>query len=262
MSGRRLLGTCAAVAALATGAGCGDVGRSTGGPSSAQSIVVPSTSAAATEMSLEQLRSTVIDAVRSRSTVHLAIGNLNPPPVVQVVEDYSRRDGDLEATFAVEPGRPPTVEARRVGGDLYVSAGGKPFEQVPAEDLTGDGGGALGSLLRTDALRDLGGLLGAATTSTYDGPDTSVGSGAARYRLTIDTRRWFATAGGEVPLGMPGRAGLPTSVPATLWVAPTGLPVRLEVRHSDPLGGVPGTGTSRIDYSHWGEPVRIARPAG
>ncbi|HEX2893090.1 MAG TPA: hypothetical protein VHO29_03705 [Marmoricola sp.] len=246
--------------AVALTAACGSTSTPVGGPESARSIITPSAKSMATELSLEQLRSAVLDAVRARSTVHLAIGNQNPPPVVQVVEDYSRRDGDLEATFTVGHGSPPSVVCRRVGGEVYVSIEQKPFERVASENLAAGGGGALLALLRTDVLRDLTALLGAATTSTYDGPDGSVTSGAVRFRLTIDTDRWFTAAQDGVALGIPGRAGLPGSVPATLWIAPNGLPVRLEVRHSDPLNGVPGTGTSRIDYSHWGEPVEIERP--
>lgn len=259
MSVRRLLATCAVAAALGSGAGCGTVVAP--GPADSATTASPTPlGATVAHLSLDQLRRTVLDAVRATTTVHLAIGNLNPPPVVQVVEDYSRPGGDLEATFAVGSEGPPDVVGRRVDGEVYVSVSGRPFERVPADKLAGSGGGALPALLRTDALEELTALLDAATTSTYDGPDPSVGRGAVRYRLTVDTARWFAAEGGGIPLGMPDRAGLQTSVPATLWVGSSGLPVRLEIRHSEPLDGVSGTGTSRIEYSHWGEPVSIARP--
>lgn len=261
MSGRRLLGACAVAAALVTGGGCGDTGATAGRPDSARSVVAPSATATAevTDLSLEQLRRTVLDAVRAETSVHESIGNLNAPAVT-VVQDYSEPEGDLEAAFEVEPGKPPAIVGRRVDGEVYLSVDGQHYERVPPDKLSEAGSTPLVALFRTNVVEDLTTVFAAAVKGEFDGEDPAVGPGVTRYRLTIDTTGWVGAPGSARLLGIPPQAALPKDMPMTLWIGGRGLPVRVELKYAEPLKGITGTGTLRIDYSHWSDPVRIARP--
>ena len=264
------------VVVLAFAAGCGDGGKpDAAAPTSALTAMAPpgatpspSTSssgsaphAATVEaLSLAELRRRVLDAVRAQTSVHLAIGNLNPPPLVAIDQDYSRPDGDLELVVSIAPGAPAIV-GRRVDGEAYLSTDGTHFERVPADKLAQTDGGALVAQLRTDVVKDLTALFAGAVEGDFDGRDASLGAGVARYRLKLSTTAWFDAQGDVQALGIPRSSGLPEVVPARLWIRPDGLPVRLELKYSEPLGGVAGTGTGRIDFSRWGEPVEVEKPA-
>ena len=261
-------GVGAVVAALALGAGCGSTGAGSGpvatstGPSTTSSSPTAPTTGATdvAELTLDQLRQRVLEAVRAESSVRESIGNLNAP-AVEVVQDYSEPDGDLEATFSTEPGRPPAIVARRVDGEMYLSVDGKDFEHVPADKVSDAESTPLVALFRTDVVKDLTTAFAAVVAADFDGEDPALGPGVARYRLTADTSRWTRGPDGDQVLGIPGQAHLPQRMPMTLWIGADDLPVRIEAKYSEPLNGIAGTGTVRIDYARWGDAVEVARPA-
>jgi hypothetical protein len=210
-------------------------------------------------LTLDQLRKLVLSAVRAESSVHLAMGNLNPPPSTEVDQDYSTQGGDLRVVVKLEPGS-ILMEGRRTGGEVYMSFDGKPFQHVPAQEMSKAEPTPLIALFRTDVAKDLTAIFAATVRADFTGADPSVGAGVSCYRLDVKTAEWFAAQGSDRALGVPQHAGLPRKMPGRLCIESTGLPVRLEVKYSEPLGGVAGTGTSRIDYSRWGKPVEVARP--
>lgn len=228
---------------------------SQGGPSSSAG----DGSAVSAGLTGDQLRERVLDAVGAESSVHAAVGNLNPPPVLELDQDYSTPEGDLEATFSVYPGTPPIV-ARRAGGQVYLSIDGKNFKRVPEKAVQG-AGSPIASLLQSDVLTDMTALFAAVLTTDQLGPDPSLGEGVDRYRLGVNTAAWFRAQAADNAMGIPRGANLPKSIPVTMWVNGAGLPVRVEVRHSAPFNGIEGTGTMRIDYSRWSKPIRVERPA-
>lgn len=231
---------------------------------SSRSSEEPSSSAAggetaSTGLTGDQLHERVLDAVRAETSVHAAAGNLNPPPVLELDQDYSSPDGDLEATFRTFPEVPPIV-ARRAGGRVYLSTDGKTFKRVPEKAMRRSDA-PIAHLVRTDVLTDMTALFAAAVSTDHVGPDASLGERADRYRLRVDTDAWFRAQAADYVMGIPRGADLPRSIPVTLWVNGADLPVRVEVRYSPPLDGIEGTGTARIDYSRWSEPIRVERPA-
>lgn len=191
----------------------------------------------------------------------MEVGNLNPPPPQTIDQDYSTREGDLEAVLEVEPGRAPTFVLRRVDGAVYLSFDGGGFRRLSPQQVAEAEETGLTALLRTDVVRDLTSLFAGAVKGEFQGADASLGAGVTRYELEIDTSAWFGAQDGGMALGLK-HAAYPKVVPARLWVASTGLPVRLEVRYSEPLNGIEGTGTVRVDYSRWSELVEIERPLG
>jgi hypothetical protein len=261
-----------ALAGLIAPSGCGDADPRTSAVASPSLTPATKTAVAASndaapddgapvELTLEQLRTRVLDAVRAETSVHMAMGNLNPPPTSEVDQDYSKPDGDLEAVFATEPGRPPVFDARRVDGEVYMSAEGKPFEHITAQKMSEAEGTPLIALFRTDVVKDFTSIFAATMKADFTGADPSIGAGVACYRLEVDTSAWFGTQGGDVALGVPRHAGLRKKIPARLCVGSTGLPVLVEVKYSEPLNGIAGTGTTRVDYSRWSDPIEVERPA-
>ena len=250
--------TLPATTAPATGAS-----DSVATPSTPPSSVPPSSSPEGGQilraLALDQLRKLVLEAVRAESSVHMAMGNLNPPPSTEVDQDYSTPKGDLRVVVSLEPGK-TLIEARRAGGEVYMSFEGKPFEHVPAHEISKAEATPIVAPFRTDVIKDLTAIFAATVEADFTGADLSVGAGVSCYRLDVSTADWFAAQGSDRALGVPRHAGLPSRMPGRLCIESTGLPVRLEVKYSEPLGGVAGTGTTRVDYSRWGEPVEVARP--
>lgn len=198
----------------------------------------------------------VVRRVRDAGSVHLEVGNLNPPPTTYLDQDYADAEGDLELRVEVMPGQPVLV-VRRVDGELLVSEDGEGFRAAPPVDS--DDTSLVSRVLATTPAAELEALAGAATTVT-PAPRLlgDVAGAAAAYRLLVDTAD-LTPPEVDALASVPWQ-GLPERLPVTLWVGADGLPLRLEARYADPLNGIEGTGTARIDYSAWGEPVDLPGP--
>ncbi|CAB4746595.1 unannotated protein [freshwater metagenome] len=198
----------------------------------------------------------VVDRVRAAGSVRLAVGNLNPPPTQFLVQDYAAPDGDLELSVEVVEGE-PVFTLRRVDGEPFLAVDDEGFRPVPEPSSSDEALAA--RTLRTDPASELETLVGGAI-AIETAPDLvdEVDDAAAAYRLRVvipDLPSPGLDAFASVPW-----VGLPERLPVTLWVGADGLPLRLEARYADPLNGIEGTGTARLDYSAWGEPVELEAP--
>jgi hypothetical protein len=117
-------------------------------------------------LTLDQLRKLVLSAVRAESSVHLAMGNLNPPPSTEVDQDYSTQGGDLRVVVKLEPGS-ILMEGRRTGGEVYMSFDGKPFQHVPAQEMSKAEPTPLIALFRTDVAKDLTAIFAATVRADF-----------------------------------------------------------------------------------------------
>lgn len=195
----------------------------------------------------------VLAAVDAAGSVRIAIGNLNPPPTTVLVQDFSSADGDLEMTVQVEEGV-PVATLRRVDGQVLLSAEGGAFQQVPPIDPEDDS--LVTRVLRTTPATELEVMLGTGATPEPAADLVEEVPGAvSAYRLVVQTDD-LPPPGLDAFASLPWQ-GLPRRLPVTVWLGADLLPLRVEARYSDPLNGIEGTGTARIDYSEWGEPVGL-----
>lgn len=218
---------------------------------------------AAEEVSLDGLSPRgALDVVRQQvaeaGSARLAVGNLNPPPTTFLEQDWSTQEGDLELRVELAPDR-PVLALRRLDGQLLLSEEGGSFEPVPAPEVSEDDTSLVGRVLRTTPGEELDVLLADPQQARrMTGGVSEVDDAVAAYRFVVAVDR-LAQAELDPFASLPWR-GLPDRLPISLWVGADGLPLRLEARYSDPLNGIEGTGTVRIDYSAWGEPVELASP--
>lgn len=238
---------------LPSGPGAPDATTTTPAPSNPAAEEVPLDGLSPRE-ALEVVRQQVAEVGSAR----LAVGNLNPPPTTFLEQDWSTQQGDLELRFELAPDR-PVLALRRLDGQLLLSKEGGSFEPVPTPEISEDDTSLFGRVLRTTPGMELDVLLADPQQARrMRGGIGEVDDSAAAYRFVVAVDR-LAQAELDAFASVPWQ-GLPDRLPVTLWVGADGLPLRLEARYADPLGATPGTGTVRIDYSAWGEPVELAAP--
>jgi len=84
---------------------------------------------------------------------------------------------------------------------------------------------------------------------SYVGEEDVAGVTSQHCRVTL------TLAPGANPALVPVQVKGPK--PTDLWIAASGLPVRVDVKYSEPLSDAPGSGISRTDYSAWSRPLNL-----
>ena len=133
----------------------------------------------------------------------------------------------------------------RVDGLLYAQG----QEPRPMSEIDPNDSASLAVTLYSDVRRDLQRMAVLTDDFSYVGEEDLGGVSTHHYRVTL------TLAPGANPATVPSQAKGPR--PADLWIGANGLPVRVDVKYSEPLGGLPGTGVSRTDYSAWSEPLDL-----
>lgn len=210
--------------------------------------------------SADELITGVLAAMRQQGTVHLAVGNQNPPPVLQVdLELEGGAESDMVAFLDLGIGMP--TEVRRTAGMVYLDPMGMGFGAMTTDDplLTEDDGsnaGAMGRVARVDLLRELEGLAEADTRFAALGTDEGADEPAEHYAVTVNTRKWL-----EFQTSVPRTLGsrFPDELTMHLWLDGAGLPMRWEYDYPNLLRPDEQS-TARTDFSDWGEPVEVEVP--
>lgn len=197
---------------------------------------------------VDALFSAIDGALAQETSVRQDMGNLNPPPASVLRQEYGGGEDDFVYEFVLEmDGRSATLGFARADGAYFM----KDFESDLWQPAPGgpapDDDSAVAQTAHSDVREDFQ-RYGAMTAGLrYVGEERVAGQPAHHYTATVRLAEL------RNPSTLPSRQR--GSKPIDLWIAPSGLPVRVEVRYSEPLGGTPGTGVSRTDYSEWSEPV-------
>lgn len=245
----------AAVAVVAL-ASCGeettdhadDAASTTGSssPSSTESATASQSPSVVAEpaTSAKELFVTIDAAVAKEASVRQEMGNLNPPAPLVLEQEYG--DGRDELAFTMDLG-PHTdkIQIYRVDGLLYFEG----QDPKPTSEIVPGDTALIAVLVRSDVRQDFQRMAMLAGDFSYVGEEDVVGVKTRHYRVTL------TLAPGANPATLPSLIKGPK--PADLWIATSGLPVRVDVKYSEPLGDIPGTGVSRTDYSAWSEPLNL-----
>ncbi|HSV39549.1 MAG TPA: hypothetical protein VLI04_12400 [Nocardioidaceae bacterium] len=250
---RNLAVAAAAVVALAS---CGEAttnhaddpvsGASSSSPSSTESASTSQSPSVATEpaRSAEALFASIDAAVARETSVRQEMGNQNPPAGLVVRQEYGA--GRDEAAFILDIGHDTDpFQVYRVDGLLYA----KGQAPKPMSDIEPDDSASLAATLYSDVRQDFQRMARQAGDFIYVGEENIGSVATSHYRVTL------TLAPGSNPAILPSQIKGPK--PADLWIDTSGLPVRVDVRYSEPFGDIPGTGVSRTDYSAWSEPLNL-----
>lgn len=199
---------------------------------------------AARAASARQLFATIDAALARETSVRQEMGNLNPPPAVVLEQEYGDGRDHLALTVDLGPRTEP-LRVYRVDGMVHVAG----QEPRPMGDVDPDDTALLAVAMHSDVREDFRRMARIADDLDYIGEEQVAGVPTDHYRVTLTLRP------GKNPVSLP--ASLRGPKPADLWVAASGLPVRVEVTYSEPLNGVAGTGVSRTDYSAWSAPLDL-----
>ena len=261
-----LVVACAAVVGLSS---CGDDGttQEVGDPASTSasaSVSSPapasdSSSPSSTESSSEsqstsditepatsttELFATIDAAVAKEASVRQEMGSRNSPASTVVDQEYGEDRGNLVFRADLGPQTDPFL-VYRVDGLLYARG----QEPKPMSEIDPNDSALLAVTLYSDVRQDFQRMAVLADNFSYVGGEDLGGVSTHHYRVTL------TLAPGANPATVPSLAKGPR--PADLWIGANGLPVRVDVKYSEPLGGIPGTGVSRTDYSAWSVPLKL-----
>ena len=252
-----LLNVVAAAVAVAALASCGgeeatdradDAASTTdaAGPSSTESGTgSPSPSALDGPATAAKDLFTIIDAaVAQETSVRQEWGNLKPPPAVVLDQEYGGDRDELALTVDLGPHTDP-LRIYCVDGLIYVEG----QDPKPTSEIDPDDTALIADMVRSDVREDFQRMARLADDLSYVGEEDISGVTTRHYRVTL------TLAPGANPASLPSQIKGPK--PADLWIASSGLPVRVDVRYSDPLDGIPGTGVARTDYAAWSEPLDL-----
>ena len=159
-------------------------------------------------------------------------------------QEYGDDRDQLALTVDLGPHADP-LRAYRIDGLIYI-AGQDP---LPTSEIDPGETALIAVMARSDVRQDFQRMARLADDLSYVGEDDILGVATRHYRLTLTLKP------GANPASLPSQIKGPK--PADLWVASSGLPVRLEVKHSEPLNGISGTGVARTDYDAWSEPLNL-----
>lgn len=201
-------------------------------------------SAAGPAASTEDLFATIDAAVAKETSVRQQLGNLNPPPTVVLEQEYGDDRDQLALTVDLGPHTDP-LRAYRVDGLLYLEG----QDPKPTSEIDPDETALIAVMARSDVRQDFQRMARLVDDFSYVGKENILGATTRHYRLTL------TLTPGANPASLPSQIKGPA--PADLWVAGSGLPVRLEVKHSEPIAGIAGTGVARTDYDSWSEPLNL-----
>lgn len=224
----------------------GDPASASAGPSSTESSSPPQSPSEVAEpaTSTEELFATIDAAVAKESSVRQEMGSRNSPAGTVVEQEYGDDRDNLAFRVDLGPQTGPFL-VYRVDGLLYAQ-GQKP---TPMSEIDPNDSAALAVTLYSDVRQDFQRMAVLADDFSYLGEEDLAGVSTHHYRVTL------TLALGANPATVPSQAKGPK--PADLWIGASGLPVRVDVKYSEPLGGIPGTGISRTDYSAWSEPLDL-----
>jgi hypothetical protein len=251
---RNLAVVAVAVAALASCSGeeeanHADHAASTTGASSTSSIESGTGSRSPSALpqpatSAKDLFAVIDAAVANETSVRQELGNLNPPPPVVLEQEYGDDRDHPALTVDIGHGTDP-LQIYRVDGLIYAEG----QDPKPTSEIDPDDTALIAVMVRSDVRQDFQRMARLADDFSYVGEEDILGVTTRHYRVTL------ALTPGANPASLPSQVKGPK--PADLWIATSGLPVRVEVKYSEPLNGVPGTGVGRTDYAGWSEPLRL-----
>ena len=159
-------------------------------------------------------------------------------------QEYGDGRDQLAFTMDVGHGTDP-LQAYHVDGLLYF----EDEEPKPTSEIDPDETALIAVMLRSDVRQDFQRMARLAGDYSYVGEEDILSVTTRHYRVTL------TLAPGANPATLPSQMKGPK--PADLWIAASGLPVRVEVKHSEPLNGIPGTGVVRTDYAAWSQPLNL-----
>ncbi|MFC7500633.1 hypothetical protein ACOACQ_08235 [Nocardioides sp. CPCC 206347] len=193
--------------------------------------------------SAQKLFATVDAALAQESSVRQEIGNLNPPAPTVLLQEYGTED-DFILEMDVQH---DLLSFARANGEYFGRTSSKePWTKAPGPPPADDEH-LLAVVAHSDVREDFQRMAAMARNLEYIGDEQVAGQKVHHFHLELN----LAAMGN--PAMVPALLTGPR--PADLWIAPNGLPVRVDVRYSEPLANTPGTGTSRTDYSRWSEAV-------
>lgn len=247
----------AAAVAMAALASCGgeeatdhadDAVSSTGAssPSSTKSSTGSQSSSALAERatSAKDLFAIIDAAIAQETSVRQEVGNLNPPPAFVLEQEYGDGRDQLALTMDFGPHTDP-LQIYHVDGLIYFEG----EDPKPTSEIDPDETAMIAVMVRSDVRQDFQRMATLAGDFSYVGEEDILGVTTRHYRVTL------TLAPGANPASLGSQMKGPK--PADLWIATSGLPVRVEVKYSEPLNGIPGTGVVRTDYAAWSQPLNL-----
>lgn len=226
----------------------GDAAPTTGSssPSSTESGTGSQSPSALAEpvTSAKDLFAIIDAAVAKEASVRQEMGNLNPPAPVVLEQEYGEGRDQLALTVDLGPHTDP-LRIYHVDGLIYL----EDQDPKPTSEIDPDDTALIAVMVRSDVRQDFQRMAKLADDFSYVGEEDTMGVTTRHYRVTL------TLAPGANPAALPSQIKGPK--PADLWIATNGLPARVEVKHSEPLNGIPGTGVSRTDYTAWSEALNL-----
>jgi hypothetical protein len=151
-----------------------------------------------------------------------------------------------------------TVEARMVGGILYVQAAklglgqaaGKPWLKVDLSDTTNPVGKMLAQVTDNLGPGQVAQTLEGMSSLRKLGTETVDGVATTHYQVTLNTAKLTTTLG--LHPGQLGSAGVPKTLSYQVWLDSTSRPVKIAM--TTPAFGV------ELHFSRWNEPVHVVAP--
>lgn len=239
----RTLAVAAVAVAGLSSCGDGQVTSRADDPASTTGSPTPS-AAAGPATSVKDLFGTIDAAVAKETSVRQELGNLNPPPTVVLDQEYGDDRDQLALTVDLGPETDP-LRIYHVDGLVHIEG----QDPKPASEIDPDDTAMIAVVLRSDVRQDFQRMARIAGDFSYVGEEDVRDVTTRHYRVTL------TLAPGANPASMPSHMEGPK--PADLWIAPSGLPVRVDVKYSEPLDGIPGTGVVRTEYTAWSEPLDL-----
>ncbi len=215
-------------------------------PSSTESSSAPQSPGEVAEpaTSREELFAAIDAAVAKEVSVRQEMGSRNSPAGIVVDQEYGENRDNLAFRADLGPQADPFL-IYRVDGLIYAQG----QEPRPMSEIDPNDSASLAVTLYSDVRRDLQRMAVLTDDFSYVGEEDLGGVSTHHYRVTL------TLAPGANPATVPSQAKGPR--PADLWIGANGLPVRVDVKYTETLGGIPGTGVSRTDYSAWSEPLDL-----